>query len=118
MPKNWGTGCRFRYVTGNPVTPVLSYTENKYAFDSDKTAYLPVEGVPYSERMGSFIQIDLRVDKKFIMKKWILSTYLDLFNVNYFFYNSPELYDYNFDYSERNPVGFIFLPSIGIKAEF
>ncbi len=118
LPKNWATGFRFRYVTGNPVTPHLSYTEGKYKYDSDNGRYVSIEGKPYSDRMGPFIQLDLRVDKKYILKRWILTTYLDIFNVNYFFYNSPEIYAYNYDESDRKPVGFIFLPSIGIKAEF
>jgi hypothetical protein len=48
----------------------------------------------------------------------MLSTYLDLSNANYFFYNSPEIYDYSYDNSSRKPIGAIFFPSLGLMAEF
>ncbi|MBF0430965.1 MAG: TonB family protein [Fibrobacteria bacterium] len=118
LPWNFETGFRFRYVTGNPMTPLLSFTENKYKFDSDEQQYVAQQGKAFSDRMGPFMQLDVRLDKKFVFNSWILTSYLDFQNVNYFFYNSPELYSYNYDGSKREPIGSIFLPSVGISAEF
>jgi len=118
LPRNWETGFRLRYVTGNPTTPLKSFTENKFEYNSDYMEYSDILGEPFSDRVGPFIQLDIRVDKKFVMKNWMLSTYLDFKNVNYFFYNSPEYYEYNYDKSKREAIGAIFIPSFGITAEF
>ncbi len=118
LPKNWETGFRLRYVTGNPATPVLGYTEKKYEYNSDYGYYVDLKGKPLSERMGPFFQLDVRVDKKFVYKSWLLSTYLDIQNLNYFVYNSPEFYSYSYDASDRQTIGGIIIPSIGVRAEF
>ncbi|OGS37116.1 MAG: hypothetical protein A2293_12980 [Elusimicrobia bacterium RIFOXYB2_FULL_49_7] len=118
LPRNWEVGGRLRYVTGNPYTPYLSYTEHQYFYDAENGRYRPVLGEYLSDRMGAFVQLDVRVDKKFIYEKWILSAYLDVQNVNYPIYNSPETYDYNYDYSDRQVIGGIIIPSLGVKAEF
>lgn len=118
LPRSWEAGFRFRYVTGNPATPLLSLSENRFTYDSDARAYAPEPGKPFSDRVGPFLQLDLRVDKKFAYKSWILSTYVDVSNANYFFYNSPEVYAYNYDNSRRKTIGALFLPSIGVTTEF
>lgn len=117
-PGNWGTGVRLRYVTGNPETPRLGYTSGTYEYNADEGYYVPLEGDFRSERMDPFFQVDVRIDKKWIFKNWMLSTYLDIQNVNYFIYNSPELYIYNYDDSERKEIGGIVLPTLGFRAEF
>ncbi len=118
LPRNFETGFRMRYVTGNPATPRRGYTESKYEFDSELNRYNTLYGEFLSDRLEPFFQLDLRVDKKWLYKKWTLSAYLDIQNANYFFYNSPEIYQYNYDNSERAPVGGIILPSLGFRAEF
>ncbi len=62
--------------------------------------------------------LDLRIDKRWVYQQWMFSAYLDIQNTNYFLYNSPELYQYNYDDSERKSIGWIFLPTLGIRAEF
>jgi len=116
----WGmeAGMRIRYVTGNPITPNLGYTEGIFAYDDDIGSYRTINGKPRSDRMGAFKQLDIRVEKKFTYDKWIMSLYLDVQNVNYFWYNSPESYSYNYDGSERQATGSIIVPSIGFHAEF
>jgi len=117
-PKNWETGFRFRYVTGNPESPLLSMSEDYYIFEADGGSYVNAFGDFYSERIDPFVQLDLRVDKRFIFKNWIMSTYLDVQNVAAFIYQSPEYYEYNYDGSERKAVGLPILPAFGITAEF
>lgn len=118
LPKNWESGFRFRYVTGNPETPLLSFTENRFEYDADFARYIELRGDPLSDRVGPFVQLDVRADKKFVFRNWMLSAYVDVQNLNYFFYNSPEYYDYNYDNSEREAVGSVILPTIGMKASF
>ncbi len=68
--------------------------------------------------MSPYFRTDLRVDKKWVHKKTIWTAYLDLQNANYFIYNSPDGYTYNYDYSEREEYGWIFMPSLGLRVEF
>ncbi|MCP4545170.1 MAG: TonB-dependent receptor [bacterium] len=118
LGSKWSTGLRARYVTGNPDTPSLSYTSNIYEYNADEGEYEEVLGDYRSERMGPFFQLDVRLDKKFVHKNWIMSAYLDIQNVSYFAYKSPEFHYYNFDGSERNTVSGIIIPTLGFRAEF
>jgi TonB family protein len=118
LPYDWETGFKVRYVTGNPQTPLEAYTDDSYLYNADQVTYVSEDGEPFSERMDPFFQIDFRVDKNFIYDSWMLGVYLDVQNLNYFFYNSPESYSYNYDGSEREVVGSLILPTIGINAKF
>jgi hypothetical protein len=118
LPHNWEFGTRMRYVTGNPITPQLGFTEKKYEFDAASGRYVDITGAARTDRMGPFFQTDIRVDKKWIKNSWLFSLYLDVQNVNYFWYNSPEIYSYNYDNSERQVIGGIILPALGVQAEF
>jgi TonB-dependent receptor-like protein len=115
---NWSIGARAQYVTGNPKTPLLSYDGDQYLFDSDTGDYLPVNGDYLSERMEPYVRLDLRIDKTFVKKSTVWKAYFDLQNANYFVYNSPEGYTYNYDYSKRDEYGWIFIPAIGIRVEY
>jgi len=118
LGRNWSFGTRVQYVSGVPMTPIMGYTGDQYEFDADTGDYVPVEGEYFSERVEPYVRVDLRLDKKFIKKKSIWSVYLDLQNANYFVYNSPEGYAYNYDYSKRTNYGWIFMPALGVRAEF
>ncbi len=111
LPRLWETGFRLRYVTGKPAAPILEIKESQ-----TYNHFIPVYGQTSSRRMDPFFQIDLRVDKKFVFDKWILSAYLDLQNISWFFYRSPE-----FElpgWYEKTTVSNIFMPGVGVKAQF
>ena len=118
LGKNWSFGSRIQYVSGVPVTPILGYSGTTYEFDADTGEYVAVEGDYLSERIEPYFRTDLRIDKKFIRENSIWSLYLDLQNANYFVYNSPEGYTYNYDYSKREEYGWIFMPALGVRVEF
>ncbi|MBN2528815.1 MAG: TonB-dependent receptor [Deltaproteobacteria bacterium] len=112
LPKNWTLGFRWRIVTGSPSTPRLGAV-----YSVDDSYYEPRYGKPNSERLPTFHQADLRLDKRWIYDRWILTAYLDVQNI----YNSPNVsgYQYNYDSSERRPrQGLPILPVIGVKGEF
>jgi len=112
LPKNWRVSGRFRYVTGNPITPVTGST-----FDSDNDSYIPIRGPYYSERVNAFYQLDVRADKKWIMNDFILTAYLDIQNATN--HKNVESVSYAYDYSTRTDVtGLPIIPSFGIKGEF
>jgi TonB family protein len=109
---NVDIGLRYALSSGNPYTPFSSSI-----FDADSDVYYPVPGTTNSERMPLYHQLDLRIDKKFVFKTFILSTYLDLYNA----YNHRNVEDiqYNYDYSQKKYVtGLPIIPSFGIKGEF
>jgi TonB family protein len=112
LGRGYQVGLRFRYVTGNPYTPVIGAF-----YDSNANTYTPQNGPTYSGRMGSFNQLDVRFDKKWTFNRWSFSLYLDIQNV----YNAsnPEVYKYSYDYTQRQSVsGLPFLPVLGIKGDF
>ncbi len=118
LGNNWSLGSRVQYVSGVPVTPNLGFSGSRYEFDADTGEYVAVQGEYLSDRMEPYFRTDLRIDKKFIRENSIWSVYLDLQNANYFIYNSPEGYTYNYDYSKRSEYGWIFMPALGVRVEF
>jgi TonB family protein len=110
--RGYQVGLRFRYVTGNPYTPVVgSY------YDVNGDSYVPINGPIYSARLGSFNQLDVRFDKKWTFHRWALAIYVDIQNL----YNAsnPEGYAYNFDKTQRSSIaGLPFLPVFGIRGDF
>ncbi|MDD5675159.1 MAG: TonB-dependent receptor [Chitinivibrionales bacterium] len=113
LPHNWEIGARLRYVSGNPTTPILDRIWNN---TSDRYRY--EYGQTNSGRLDPFMQADLRVDKKFIFPNWILSLYLDVQNISWFFYKSPEYSIPNYDGTEHYIISSPIYPSVGLKAEF
>lgn len=108
----WRFSSRLRYATGNPVTPILGSV-----YDSSSDSYIPIRGSLYSDRLKSFVQLDLRADYQWIFKKWILAAYLDIQNVTNA--KNPEALLYSYDYSQQDALtGLPILPTIGLRAEF
>lgn len=110
--KNWSLTSRFRLVTGLPFTPI-----NGGVYYENADVYIPIQGERLSERLSTFWQLDLRVDKKWIYDEYILSLYLDIQNVTN---NKNEFgMGYSFDYSQSEPsTGLPILPTFGLKGEF
>jgi TonB family protein len=112
LPRNWQVGGRFRLVSGSPRTPVGGSLYNSV---SDR--YDPVFGAPNSAREGTFHQLDIRIDKKWVYNQWTLNAYLDIQNT----YNraNPEGLQYNYNYRQsKTQQGLPLVPILGIRAEF
>jgi len=111
LPWNLQVSGRFRYVTGNPTTPVIGST---YLSETDE--YVPITGKTNSARVDAFHQLDLRLDKKWLFDTWALTTYLDVQNV----YNQANVSGttYSYDYTQSaDSTGLPIIPSIGVKGE-
>jgi len=90
LNKGWTIGTKWRFVGGAPFTP----------YDIDKSSLIAawnVRGQGYlnydkynEERLGVFHQLDLRVDKEFFFKKWMLNVYLDVQNLYNFKAKQPD----------------------------
>jgi TonB family protein len=112
LPRGWQAGLRFRVVSGNPYTPVAGAY-----FDANQGRYRPIYAAPpYSGRLATFHQLDLRVDKTWTFNRWKLSVYLDVQNL----YNAkpPEGITYNFDFTRTASIsGLPILPIIGVRGD-
>lgn len=81
LARNWSVGAKVKSIGGAPFTP----------YDQDKSSLVlawNASGKPYLDyskyntlRNPSYTQLDLRVDKTFYLKKYMLGLYLDLQNV-------------------------------------
>ena len=112
LPRNWQIGGRFRFVTGDPTTPIVNSV-----FNASTDQYDPVYGKVNSARTDAFHQLDLRVDKRWVYQSWMLDMYLDIQNV----YNraNPEGVSYNYNFRKTAvQQGLPILPILGIRADF
>jgi len=112
LPYGFRIGGRWRYVSGNPETPLINSI-----YDADSDSYIPLQGEYNSERLPAFHALDIRIDKDINFRRWKLTFYLDIQNV----YNrkNPESTIYNFDYTEKTFLYSLpILPNIGFKAQF
>jgi len=108
----WTIGGRFSLASGVPTTPVMGSV-----FQADVGTWRPMYGAVNSRRLATAHQLDLRVDRQWQFDDWSLTAFVDVTNV----YANPAILDddYNYDYSEREPVeGVPFLPSLGLKGVF
>ncbi|MBI5607861.1 MAG: ligand-gated channel protein, partial [Deltaproteobacteria bacterium] len=113
LPDNWEVGLRFRYVTGNPRTPVVTAVYNEQT-----DTYTRVQSPNIlSERLPGFHQLDVRIDKKFVFDNWLLNVYLDVQNA--YNHGNPENIQYNYDATQYTyATGLPIIPSLGIRGEF
>jgi TonB family protein len=112
LPWNVTLGGRFRYASGPLVTPIASSI-----FDAQANLYVPIPALPWSQRLPDFLQLDARLDKRFVFDDWSLTAYLDVQNVTN--RQNPEALFYNFNYSQRAFVYSIpILPSVGVRGEW
>jgi outer membrane receptor protein involved in Fe transport len=111
-PGGWALGIRFRLASGRPES---FYTAGLY--DADANRYLGAPGSSRAGRMPLFHQLDIRVDKRFVFKRWMLALYLDIQNV--YSYQASEFVQYNFNYTKNGMLtGLPIVPSLGIRGEF
>jgi TonB-dependent receptor-like protein len=107
----WHAGARFRYVTGNPVTPVVGSF-----YDAGTDVYYPIFGPHNGARDPAFQELDLRVEKSFAIGPGRLSAYLDVQNV--YAAENAQGFTYSYDYREREPTtGAPFFPNLGLRGE-
>ena len=112
LPWKLFAGARFRYVTGDPTTPITGSI-----FDADSDSYIPLPGATNSERLDAYHELDLRIERTWLFDSWKLTGFLDVQNV--YSHRNPEGYSYSYDYRQRELIaGLPVLPSFGVKGEF
>jgi TonB family protein len=115
LPEVWNgfsAGFRVRYTSGNPYRRAVSSI-----YDADADRYQPIYEASPSGRVPAFFQLDLRADKRWTHRTWIMSVYLELQNATN--RKNPEDVAYNYDYSQQGWLtGLPLFPSFGIRAEY
>ncbi|GEO21507.1 TonB-dependent receptor [Cyclobacterium qasimii] len=132
--RDWEIGARWRFLGGTPYTPYdlesSSLRANWDLFSRGQLDYTRING----ERLKSFHQLDLRVDKKYFYNKWNLNLYFDIQNAYNFQAeqqanlipqrNDQDGFVVNPDDPSRylirevaNPAGTV-LPTVGVIVEF
>ena len=130
---NWRAGFKWRFVGGLPYTPYdLEYSAIIPAWNANGQPYLDYTRLN-AERLKSFHQLDIRIDKNFFFNKWTLMIYVDIQNAyghssdsqNYVirqknpdgsFAITPDGSRYILE--EIPPVTGTILPTIGIMVKF
>ncbi|OIP82681.1 MAG: hypothetical protein AUK44_07130 [Porphyromonadaceae bacterium CG2_30_38_12] len=80
LGKSWNIAGRWRFVGGAPYTgiDVVSYIRD--AWEITKQPYL--DNANFNAlRLSNSHQLDIRIDKEFYFKKWVLNLYADVQNV-------------------------------------
>jgi hypothetical protein len=109
LGSHWRIGGRVRLATGNPITPVAGAT-----YDPDKHQWTAMDGPILSERLPTFFQVDLRVDRIWRRRGGTWDLYLDVQNVTN--RENAEGVTYNMDYTQRYyTTGLPVFPSLGIE---
>ncbi|MDX2414889.1 MAG: TonB-dependent receptor, partial [Bacteroidales bacterium] len=89
--KNWDIGLKWRFVGGAPYTPFdTDFSSLKSAWDLQGRGYLDYSSYN-TERLRSFHQLDMRVDRSFYFNKWSLMLYVDIQNLYNFQADQPPI---------------------------
>lgn len=113
FPFDIGLSAQLQVVSGNPFTP-----NNAGIYDADTNSYNGFSvGSRNSERLPTFVQTSIRLDKTFTFKTWQLEAYVEVINalrgVN------AEGTVYNYDFSEYAFIrGLPTIPNIGLEFRY
>jgi hypothetical protein len=107
----WQLGARFRLVSGNPYTPIEGSV-----FDASSGLYLPIYGAPNSARRATFHQLDVRVEKEWLIDPVKLTAYIEVLNT--YSAQPEEGQTFSYDYRQSKSVpGLPLFPNIGLRGE-
>ncbi|MDP2273470.1 MAG: TonB-dependent receptor [Archangium sp.] len=112
LPFDFIVGAKLRYTSGPLNRPVQSAI-----YDANGNYFFPIQDQQYSRRLPDFFQLDLRIDKRFVFRDFMIALYLDVQNVTY--QRNVEAVMNSYDYSEQAYLtGLPILPVLGLRAEF
>lgn len=109
LGSKWRIGARFRYATGNPITPTTGAI-----FNVNDQSYSPVTGQVLADRLPAFAQFDIRIDRSWKRPWGMLKLFIDIQNVSNRV--NPEGRSYNFNYSSFSYTrGLPVFPALGLE---
>lgn len=81
LPNNWNIATRWRFSGGAPYSPIdENLSSQKAAWDITNQPY--IDNANFNTlRLKNNHQLDIRIDKEFYFKKWLLNLYTDVQNV-------------------------------------
>ena len=83
FPHAWSVGLKVSAVGGAPYTPYdVEKSSLKEAWDATGRPYYDYS-LYNTRRLKAFAQLDLRVDKVFYFRRWMLGLYVDLQNITF-----------------------------------
>ena len=113
LPWRMVAGLKVAFSTGRPYTQL-----------SVDLATLTVSGQRNNQRLPTYLQIDLRLDREWIFRRWALSIFLEVLNVTYSetiygvtFPTDPVLMIPQYDMPQFQGFKWV-LPSIGARGRF
>lgn len=81
LNKNWEVGAKFRLVGGKPFTPYdINASSLKSNYDVKNGGVLDYAKLN-NERLDTYTQLDVRIDKTWYLKKAAINLYLDIQNI-------------------------------------
>ena len=90
--KSWNVAMRWRFIGGAPYSPINeTLSKDRIAWNVTNQPYLDYDNFN-SLRLASTHSLDLRVDKEFYFKKWVLNLYTDIQNAYNFQSERPPIY--------------------------
>lgn len=111
---NWNIGLKWRYQSGQLITPLEGALEDEQIAGF----YNPLYGDPFSDRLPAYHKLDARADRSFNFTHWDMDLYIEAINL----YGRDNVVDYSYenaDYSEREEVTDLpTLISVGVRAYF
>ena len=111
LGSSWNVSGTFRYVTGNPLTPVVGSVYN-----ASTDTYKAIYGAVNSDRSNAFHRADIRIEKVWNIRSGNLAAYLDLQNA--YNHKSDEGRIYNFDFTKSGTIpGLPVIPRLGLRGE-
>lgn len=112
LPFDFIVGAKFRYTSGPLTRPI-----NAAIYDANANYFFPIQSQQFSRRLPDFFQLDLRIDKRFVLRDFMFALYLDVQNVTN--QRNVEAVMNSYDYSEQAYLtGLPILPVLGLRAEF
>ena len=112
LPLDFELGARFRLASGFPRTEVVDAW-----FDATRNLHQPVFGEHNQLRLPLFVQLDLRLGKRFEFEGTTLELYLEVLNA--WNQRNAEEFVYSSDYQQRATLrGFPVFPALGVQWDF
>lgn len=112
---DWTIGFKWRYQSGQLITPVVDTEPNTNPEFAGLGLVDPIYGELNSRRLPDIHKLDIRLDRNYQYKKWNMDLYVEVLNV----YNQANVsgYKYNEDYTDKEDItGLPTIVSFGIKA--
>ena len=108
--RSWNVAIRWRFVGGAPYTPIEAVSAIKTVWDISKQPLLDYSKFN-SLRLPNTHQLDIRIDKEFYFKKFLLNLYTDIQNVyNFKTQGAPIYTNLNTTANQDANGNFVYLP--------